>query len=100
MFWSLLALRRFSLDFLVPSSLFDALILNGYITVSLKSFHIFFILVSVILTLIFGGWCIKQEGTIYLVSAILSFILGVSLSLYLFFFIKKMRNLPDSRETF
>ena len=67
---------------------------------SLRAFHVFFIFVSIALALLFGVWCIKQGGVIQLISAFISFILGAALAVYLFFFIKKVRDLPDSGDTF
>jgi len=65
---------------------------------SLKDFHIFFILVSVILAIFLGGWCVKQGGTIYLVSGIVSFLAGIGLVVYLLLFVKKTRNLQHPGE--
>ena len=62
---------------------------------SLKDFHIFFILISVILTFFFGGWCMKQGGTIYLVSGIVSFLVGIGLAVYLLLFVRKTRNIQN-----
>lgn len=100
MFRPILALRGFGLDFLVSNPLSYAVNLNGDIIVSLRAFHVFFIFVSVALALFFGIWCIKQGGVIQLISAFISFALGVGLTVYLFVFIKKVRELPDSGDTF
>ncbi|MBR56224.1 hypothetical protein CMK19_20940 [Candidatus Poribacteria bacterium] len=67
---------------------------------SLRAFHAFFIFISIALTFFFGVWCIKQGGATQLISAFVSFILGIGLTVYLFLFIRKVRNLPNSGDTF
>lgn len=64
---------------------------------SLKAFHIVFIIFSTLLALGVGGWCIwvdLVEGTpIYLVGAICSFVVAVALIIYGFWFYRKMKRL-------
>mgnify|MGYP001257215846 FL=1 len=65
---------------------------------SLKDFHIFFIFISVILAIFFGGWCVKQGGVMYLVSGIVSFLVGIGLVVYLLLFVKKTRKIQNPGE--
>ena len=64
---------------------------------SLKGFHIVFIVFSTLLALAIGAWCIwvnLVEGTpVYLAGAVASFIVAVALILYGVWFYRKMKRL-------
>src|SRR5437667_11000803 len=64
---------------------------------SLKAFHIVFIIFSTLLALGVGAWCIwvdLVEGTpIYLAGAIASFVAAVALIVYGVWFYRKMKRL-------
>ncbi len=57
---------------------------------SLKSFHIFFICVSVLLCLGFGAWCLRQPG--YTGTGIGSFAMAVALVVYEVIFLRRFRT--------
>lgn len=56
---------------------------------SLKTFHIFFISVSVLLCIGFGFWSLRQPG--YTVAGIGSFVVAVGLVAYEVNFIRRIR---------
>ena len=58
---------------------------------SLKAFHIFFILVSIVLAIGFGFWA----RTVYFWMSTASFIAGALLVVYLFWFLAKLKNLKN-----
>lgn len=58
---------------------------------SLKTFHIFFISVSVLLCLGFGGWCLHQPG--YIGAGIGSFAFAVVLVVYEVMFLRRFKTL-------
>jgi hypothetical protein len=64
---------------------------------SLKAFHIVFIIFSTLLALCLGGWCIwvdLVEGTsVYLAGAVASFLAAVALIVYGVWFYRKMKRL-------
>jgi hypothetical protein len=64
---------------------------------SLKAFHIIFIVFSTLLAIGIGSWCIwvnLVEGVqIYLAGAIASFACAVGLVIYGFWFYRKMKRL-------
>ena len=64
---------------------------------SLKVFHIVFIVFSTLLALGVGGWCIwvdlVEGAPIYLAGAIFSFIAAVALIIYGVWFYRKMKRL-------
>ena len=64
---------------------------------SLKVFHIVFIVFSTLLAIALGAWCIWMnlvEGTsVYLTGAIASFVSAVGLVIYGFWFYRKMKRL-------
>jgi hypothetical protein len=64
---------------------------------SLKGFHIVFIIFSTLLALGIGGWCVwvnLVEGEpIYLTGAIFSFVAAVALMFYGVWFYRKMKRL-------
>ena len=64
---------------------------------SLKGFHIVFIIFSTLLALAIGGWCIwvnLVEGEpVYLAGAIFSFVAAVALIVYGVWFYRKMKRL-------
>lgn len=59
---------------------------------SLKAFHVFFISISIALSIGFGFWALER----YVVLSALSLAAGVSLVVYLFWFLKKLKNLKKS----
>ena len=64
---------------------------------SLKGFHIVFIIFSTLLALGVGGWCIwvdlVEGAPIYLAGAICSFVVAVALIIYGIWFYWKMKRL-------
>ena len=64
---------------------------------SLKAFHLVFIILSIMFTLMFGVWGVANHGssgkTAELVMGILSLIGTVGLSIYLYFFLKKFKHI-------
>jgi hypothetical protein len=64
---------------------------------SLKAFHIVFIVFSTLLALALGAWCIwvdlVEGAPIYLSGAIASFIVAVALIVYGVWFYRKMKRL-------
>lgn len=64
---------------------------------SLKGFHIVFIIFSTLLALGIGAWCIwinLVEGTpVFIAGAIASFIIAIALVLYGVWFYRKMKRL-------
>jgi flagellar biogenesis protein FliO len=64
--------------------------------VSLKAFHVFFVVVSTLLALGFGVWSVNeysragQSGT--LAMGVASFIAAVALVVYGFWFLRKLKN--------
>lgn len=63
---------------------------------SLKAFHLFFIVISVLLSAYFGGWCLQEyqltEVTGTLVMGIGALVAMVGLSGYLGWFLKKSKG--------
>jgi hypothetical protein len=64
---------------------------------SLKGFHIVFIIFSTLLALGIGGWCVwvdlVEGAPIYLAGAICSFVAAVALVVYGVWFYRKMKRL-------
>ena len=64
---------------------------------SLKGFHIVFIIFSTLLALGVGGWCVwinLVEGeSIFLAGAIVSFVCAIALVIYGVWFYRKMKRL-------
>lgn len=64
---------------------------------SLKGFHIVFIICSTLLALACGAWCIWVNlvvgAPIYLAGAIASFVVALALLIYGVWFYKKMKRL-------
>ena len=64
---------------------------------SLKGFHIVFIVFSTLLALGCGAWCIwvdlVEDAPIYLAGAIASFVCAVALIIYGVWFYRKMKRL-------
>ena len=64
---------------------------------SLKAFHIIFIIFSTLLALGVGGWCVwvnlVEGAPVYLAGAIASFVCAVALVIYGFWFYRKMKRL-------
>jgi len=63
---------------------------------SLKAFHLVFIILSIMFTIMFGIWGVVNHGssgkTAELVMGILSLMGTVGLSFYLYFFLKKFKH--------
>jgi hypothetical protein len=63
---------------------------------SLKAFHIFFIILSIFFTLMFGVWAVVNHSssgeTAELVMGIISLVGTVGLSVYLRYFLKKLKH--------
>ena len=57
---------------------------------SLKTFHIFFISVAVLLCLGFGAWCLQQPG--YTPAGIGSFAVAVALVVYEIIFVRRFKT--------
>ena len=64
---------------------------------SLKGFHIVFIIFSTLLALGIGAWCVwvdlVEGAPIYLAGAICSFVVAVALIVYGVWFYRKMKQL-------
>ncbi len=64
---------------------------------SLKGFHIVFIIFSTLLALGIAGWCVwvdlVEGAPIYLAGAICSFVVAVALVVYGVWFYRKMKRL-------
>ena len=64
---------------------------------SLKGFHIVFIIFSMLLALGIGAWCVwvdlVEGAPIYLAGAICSFVIAVALVVYGVWFYRKMKRL-------
>ena len=64
---------------------------------SLKAFHIVFIVFSMLLALGIGAWCVwvdlVEGAPIYLAGAICSFVVAVALVVYGVWFYRKMKRL-------
>jgi len=65
---------------------------------SLKTFHIFFIIVSSVVCFGFSAWCLGVFGGHpnfgYIITGIFSFISGIGLIYYGVLFLKKFKHLP------
>ena len=63
---------------------------------SLKAFHLVFIILSILFSLVFGMWAVlsygSSEKTAELVLGIISLVGTVGMSIYLFFFLKKFKH--------
>lgn len=62
---------------------------------SLKAFHIFFIIISTIVAFGFGVWVFMQENGYHFGFGILSLLAGVSLIIYGIKVFKKFKELPS-----
>jgi hypothetical protein len=64
---------------------------------SLKAFHIVFVVFSTLLALGVGGWCIwvdlVEGAPVYLAGAIASFVCAIALIVYGVWFYRKMKRL-------
>jgi membrane protein YdbS with pleckstrin-like domain len=64
---------------------------------SLKGFHIVFIIVSTLLAIGIGAWCVwvdlVEGAPIYLAGAVCSFVVAVALVIYGVWFYRKMKRL-------
>ena len=67
---------------------------------SLKSFHIIFILISSLFSIFFGYWCYKEwtlyQDNIYLLYSLIGALLCVGLIIYGKWFLKEISNLNVS----
>ena len=59
---------------------------------SLKAFHLVFVLLSILFSFVCGIWGVINGGTAELVLGILSLVGTVGMSVYLFFFLKKFKH--------
>ena len=59
---------------------------------SLKAFHLIFIVVSIALAFGFGVWLVLQGGWLNILIGVASFIVGVGLIFYERYFLKKTKN--------
>ena len=63
---------------------------------SLKAFHVFFVIVSTLLALFFGGWGVasytRTGAAGYLACAIGGFATAVALVVYGFWFVRKLKD--------
>jgi len=59
---------------------------------SLKAFHLVFIVVSIALAFGFGVWLIVQGGLLNILCGVASFAVGVGLIFYERYFLKKTKN--------
>ena len=59
---------------------------------SLKNFHIFFIVVSIIFSVGCGVWCLRSEETTTEVVGVIFLIAAVGLAIYAFKFLKMLRD--------
>jgi hypothetical protein len=63
---------------------------------SLKTFHIIFVTMAVLLCLVFGGWCLNSDyakgRTGYAITGYVSFVFGVLLVLYEIVFLKNLKE--------
>ncbi len=64
---------------------------------SLKAFHLVFIILSILFTVMFGIWGVMNHGssgqTAELVMGVLSLMGTLGLSVYLYFFLKKFKHI-------
>jgi hypothetical protein len=64
---------------------------------SLKAFHVFFIVIAVLLCLGFGAWCLDSDYArgrpAYTVAGYASFVLGVLLVVFEIRFLRKFKDL-------
>ena len=59
---------------------------------SLKAFHLVFILLSILFSFVLGVWGVMNGGTAELVMGIVSLAGTVGMSIYLVFFLKKFKH--------
>ena len=63
---------------------------------SLKDFHIIFIIASILVSLGFGSWAIQYSGltqnTGYFIAGIVSYFVSLLLAVYIYKFFKKMKD--------
>lgn len=59
---------------------------------SLKFFHVVFIVLSILLTIGFGIWGVMQSSGLFLLLGIISFVIGILLVFYLIKIVKKFRQ--------
>jgi len=63
---------------------------------SLKAFHIVFIVASILLAMVFGGWAVRgymqSHGTGMLVTSIVSFGAGAAMLIYARWFLRKLHD--------
>ena len=60
---------------------------------SLKAFHLIFIIVSIALAFGFGVWLVVQGGLMNIIIGAVSFGVGVGLIFYERYFLKKTKNI-------
>jgi hypothetical protein len=64
---------------------------------SLKAFHVVFIIASILLALGFGGWCLStyNDGGMrqYLIAAVASGVVALGMLVYGVYFLKKLKKI-------
>ncbi|HLE32168.1 MAG TPA: hypothetical protein VJB38_06145 [Bacteroidota bacterium] len=69
---------------------------------SLKAFHIFFIVVSILFAAGFGIWFLIEQPissqSLNVLAAVLSFTVGGGLILYAIRFVRKIRSMPSEED--
>lgn len=63
---------------------------------NLKVIHVVFIVCSILLCLLFGGWCLARGGG-YTVVGIAAVVAGLGLVVYGGWFLRKMRDVGEPR---
>lgn len=63
---------------------------------SLKVFHVVFIVLSILLTIGFGIWGVMQSSGLFVLLGIISFVIGILLIFYLVKIVKKFRQVDSS----
>ena len=63
---------------------------------SLKTFHIIFVTMAVLLCLVFGGWCLNSDFAKghpgYVITGYVSFVFAALMVLYEIVFLKKLKE--------
>ena len=65
---------------------------------SLRVFHIVFIVLSILLTVGFGIWGLFQGDNLYLSLGIISFVIGILLIFYLMKIVRKFKQVNSMQE--
>lgn len=65
---------------------------------SLRVFHIVFIVLSILLTVGFGIWGVMQGNNLFLSLGVVSFVIGILLVFYLVKIVRKFRQVNSLEE--